>query len=97
MNSKLIADLSRRLGAIARGRWSELHFEYQDSGKFLLVSVESRAEGAELEAVRADLRAVLKGAMPDREDDYSWSAVVKRDGVVVDSLMGGCSGSLPEL
>jgi hypothetical protein len=35
--------------------------------------------------------------MPDRPDDYSWSAVIKQKGVVMQSLMGGCSGSLPEI
>jgi len=90
-------NLSQRIEAICDGRWRNLHIEYQDEGKFLLVSVESDAQGREMETIRVDLTGILKSSMPDRKEDYSWSAVIKRNGVVVESLMGGGSGSLPEL
>ena len=90
--------LASKLEAANGGRWSDFHAEFQDDGRFVLVSVEvGPLSHLELEAVRADLRSVLRCSMPDRPDDYSWSAVIKQNGVVMQSLMGGCSGSLPEI
>ena len=90
--------LSREVEAVNGGHWTNFYAEFQDGGQFVLVSVEVAALNAvEMEAVRAILRSVLKGSMPDRPDDYSWSAVIKQRGVVVESLMGGCSGRLGEI
>jgi hypothetical protein len=81
------------------GRWTNQRLEQQDDGQFLLVSVEMdpNAEIRAIERVRADIRAILKSKLPLRPTDYAWMAVIKKQGTVIDSLMGGCSGNLPEV
>jgi hypothetical protein len=69
-----------------------------DDGKFLLVSIdlEPGAEVRTLGRIRADIRGIRKSKIAPRPADYAWTAVIKKRGTVVDSLMGGCSGKLPE-
>lgn len=99
MTNEGTAEIARALDSANKGRWSSQHLELQDNRKFLLVSVAVPDDmpQQEIEAIRADIRVILRRTVPPRTDDYAWTAVIKKRGAVVDSLMGGCSGLLPEI
>jgi hypothetical protein len=74
-----------------------LSSEIQDRGEFLLLCIDLSSSATWtsptlrrqfLEAASKDLERDL----PAREGDYRWMIVVRQDGEVVDSIMGGWSG-----
>lgn len=99
MDSDILVNVGQRLELENGGRWKDQHLELQDEQRSILVSVSVSDEmpQREVETVRADIRGVLKAEVPPRSEDYAWTAVIKKRGVVVDSLMGGCTSGLPEI
>jgi hypothetical protein len=92
-------DIETLLNGANGGRWTDQRLEQQDDGQFLLVSVEIEPDLdlSSIEQIRADIRAILKAKVATRPIEYSWMAVLKKRGAVVESLMGGSSDGLPEV
>ena len=99
MQNSDLEEIARLLDQLNAGRWHEQYLELQDDGDFILVSVEVERsmDARTIEFIRADIRKVLKAKVPSRESEYSWMGVIKKGGVVIDSLMGGCTGKLREI
>jgi len=94
-----LEDIEHELNGVNRDRWSAQHLEFQDNQElvFVSVTVATGTSAAEIEGIRADIRAVLKRLVPPRPSNYSWTAVVKKGNKVVESLMGGALRDLPEI
>ncbi|MES1264376.1 MAG: hypothetical protein ABUU24_01850 [Variovorax sp.] len=99
MTTEEIDGINSQIEALNGGRWLSHNFEQQDDGQFLLIEIEvdPSTDGEVVEAIRADVRAVLRIRVPNRESNYSWMGVIKKNGVVIQSLMGGAAGTLPEI
>jgi len=68
-----LEEIGRLLDDINAGRWQGQALELQDGGAFLLVSIEVElsTDVRTMEAIRADIRKVLKARVPSRETEYS--------------------------
>jgi hypothetical protein len=69
---------------------NSIQYEIQDDFQLLFISISiDNFPEIELPAAYNYIGEILNGAIPKREDDYSWVVGFKRNGEIVDSCFGG--------
>ena len=83
--------VQKKLNSINSGRWHSEHYEFQDGGEFLLItlSINEEMPPIEIEKIHTDLKESLKDSMPIRSSDCSWMVTIKKGNTIVDTTMGG--------